>query len=96
MKQAIHRCYESCARHPRWLAGLGLTFAFAFLAISFATGDTAASLAKPTMGFVAWAALSWYIAEHSDGGLDELIGVLGLLLLVFISGAGVVGATLGL
>jgi hypothetical protein len=70
--------------------------AIAFIAVSSAKGDTVASLAKPTMGFIAWGALSWYVAERSDGKLDELIGVVGLLLLIIVSTAGVIGAALGI
>jgi hypothetical protein len=96
MKNAIRKTYDLCARHPRLLAGLGLALSIAFIAASSARGDTSASLAKPALGFMAWAALSWYVAEHSDGELDQLIGVVGLLLLILASAAGVVAVSLGL
>jgi hypothetical protein len=79
--------------HTKWLGVTALLSTMAFVMASAA--QTGLQIA-PTLGFLLWGALSWYVADRADSFGEQVLGVVSLIAAIIIGFVGCVSVLLEL
>lgn len=81
----IRQLFALALTQVKWLGVTALLSTMAFVGVSAA--HTSLQIA-PTLGFLLWSGLSWYVADSADSFGEQVLGLVGLIAAILIGTVG--------